>query len=378
MTLLPPLSLYVHLPWCIKKCPYCDYNAHALDGHLPEEEYFAQLQQDLAQELDAVAGRPIHSIFFGGGTPSIMSVEFYHRLMSFLQQHLTFKPNLEITMEANPGASEQSKFEGFYAAGINRLSIGVQSFHDPHLEILGRQHNSHMAKQAIQAAKRAGFSNFNIDLMHALPQQTEAQALADLQQAVELGATHISWYELTIEPNTVFFSFPPRQPDLDQWADTEEAGFAYLAEQGFPRYEISAFASKAYENQHNLNYWRFADYIGIGAGAHGKITSVDGTITRYQKTRHPKHYLLPDGHTRRNTMRLNQDDLPLEFMLNALRLIDGVPSDTFTQHTGLPLSTIAEPWQQLQQQGLMVPNTQHLACTPLGLRFLNQVLEAFH
>lgn len=378
MTTLPPLSLYIHLPWCSKKCPYCDYNAHALNGEVPEDAYFTQLQRDIEQELNNVYERPIASIFFGGGTPSLMSVDFYQRLMNYLRAHFTFASNIEITMEANPGASEQKKFEGFADAGINRLSIGVQTFQDHQLTILGRQHDSQMAKHAILAARQAGFTNFNIDLMHALPQQTAAEAMADLQQAIDLGPTHISWYELTIEPNTVFFSFPPRQPDLDLWADVEEEGFALLAKHGFPRYEISAFASAAFTNQHNLNYWQFADYIGIGAGAHGKLTQPDGRIIRYQKTRYPAHYLLDGGHTRRNITTLKKNDLPLEFMLNALRLIDGVPSELFSRHTGLPLNAIATPWQALQQQGLMVPDGDRLACTEQGLRFLNQVLAAFH
>lgn len=378
MTALPPLALYIHLPWCSKKCPYCDYNAHSITGDIPEDAYFTQLQRDLAEELSSVQQRPISSVFFGGGTPSIMSAGFYRRLMQHLKAHLTFVPNVEITMEANPGASEQEKFEGFAAAGINRLSIGVQSFHNHQLSVLGRQHDSHMAKQAIYAARQAGFTNFNIDLMHALPQQTAAEAMADLEQAIELEPSHISWYELTIEPNTVFFSFPPRQPDLDHWADVEEEGFSFLADHGYPRYEISAFASAANENQHNLNYWQFADYIGIGAGAHGKVTQPSGAILRYQKTRHPKHYLLNGGHTRRNLTTLTAEALPIEFMLNALRLINGVPSAYFSQRTGLPLSTIATPWQQLQQQGLMVAGGKRLACTAQGLRFLNHVLGAFH
>lgn len=376
-TLLPPLSLYVHLPWCIKKCPYCDFNAHTLSGDLPERDYLEQLKRDLAGELEAAQGRPLRSIFFGGGTPSLMSPQFYQELLSHIEAHLPFAPDIEITLEANPGASDQANFAGYRNAGINRLSIGIQSFHDHHLSALGRQHNSAMAKAAIEDAKRAGFTNFNLDFMHALSQQTPTEALQDLAQAVDLGATHISWYELTIEPNSVFFSFPPRQPDPDLWADVELQGIEFLAQQGFPRYEVSAYASKAFENQHNLNYWRFADYLAIGAGAHGKITQADGTIWRYQKTRFPQHYLAEDGHLRRQQEQVSPEDLPFEFMLNALRLTQGVPSELYTATTGLSLDTIAAPWQAMRQQQLMVDNDQHIGCTTKGLQFLNHVINEF-
>lgn len=375
--LLPPLSLYVHLPWCLKKCPYCDFNAHTLSGDLPEKAYLTQLKKDFSGELADVQGRTLRSIFFGGGTPSMMSPWFYQELLAHIEQHIAFAPNIEITLEANPGASDQANFVGYGEAGINRLSIGIQSFNDAHLKALGRQHDSAMATQAIADAKKAGFSNFNLDLMHALPQQTPEQAATDLATAVDLGATHISWYELTIEPNSIFFSFPPRQPDPDLWADVEAQGIAFLAQAGFPRYEVSAYASTAFENQHNLNYWRFADYLAIGAGAHGKITRPDGSIWRYQKTRLPQHYLAEGGHLRRQLEPIAHDDLAFEFMLNALRLTQGVPSDLFTATTGLPLSAIAEPWQRLRQQQLMLDSDKHLGCTAKGLQFLNHVLNEF-
>lgn len=376
-TLLPPLSLYVHLPWCIKKCPYCDFNAHTLTGVLPEQEYLEQLKRDLHNELVDVQGRSLVSIFFGGGTPSLMSPQFYRALLSYIGEHIPFAPTIEITLEANPGASDQAHFAGYREAGINRLSIGVQSFNDPHLQALGRQHDSGAAKQAIIDAQRAGFRNFNVDLMHALPQQTPEQAAQDLAIAVDMGATHISWYELTIEPNSVFFSYPPRQPDPDLWADVEAQGIAFLTQTGLPRYEISAYASPAFENQHNLNYWRFGDYLAIGAGAHGKITHPDGDIWRYQKTRLPQHYLAEGGHLRRQLEPIARKDRPFEFMLNALRLTQGVPSHLFTTTTGLPLSTIAEPWQRLRQQQLMVDSDERLSCTAKGLQFLNHVLNEF-
>jgi len=375
--LLPPLSLYVHLPWCIKKCPYCDFNAHTLSGDLPEHAYLEQLKNDLANELADVQGRTLSSIFFGGGTPSMMSPEFYRTLLTHIAQHIAFAPGIEITLEANPGASDQTHFAGYREAGISRLSIGIQSFNDTHLSALGRQHDSAAAKQAVKDAKQAGFSNFNVDLMHALPQQTPEQAAQDLAIAVDLGATHISWYELTIEPNSVFFSYPPRQPDPDLWADVEAQGIEFLAQAGFPRYEISAYASAAYENQHNLNYWRFADYLAIGAGAHGKITRPDGSIWRYQKTRLPQHYLAEGGHQRRQLQAIAREDLGFEFMLNALRLTQGVPSELFTATTGLPLSVITTPWQRLRQQQLMVDSDARLGCTAKGLQFLNHVLNEF-
>lgn len=376
-SLLPPLSLYVHLPWCIKKCPYCDFNAHRLKGDLPEQQYLAQLQRDLAQELSDVQGRELISIFFGGGTPSLMSPAFYAALLEHIESLIPFSQHIEITLEANPGASDQANFSGYLAAGINRLSIGIQSFKDHHLHALGRQHNSAQAIGAIRDAQRAGFTNINVDLMHALPEQTPAEALEDLQQAVTLSPTHISWYELTIEPNSVFYSFPPSQPDPDVWADVEQEGMAFLAQAGFPRYEVSAYASPTFENQHNLNYWRFGDYLGIGAGAHGKVTQASGTLLRYQKTRHPQHYLAAEGHWRRHAAPIETADLPFEFMLNALRLTEGVPSQLFTDTTGLPLSTIASTWQALQAQELMENTPHRLQCTPRGLQFLNQVLDAF-
>lgn len=376
-SLYPPLSLYVHLPWCIKKCPYCDFNAHTLSGDLPETAYLEQLKRDLAEELKDIHNRPLRSIFFGGGTPSMMSSAFYRDLLAHIAKYITFAQNIEITLEANPGASDQANFAGYVDAGINRLSIGIQSFNETHLKALGRQHDSAMAKRAIKDAKQAGFRNINLDLMHALPSQTPAQAAEDLAIAVAMEPTHLSWYELTIEPNSVFFSYPPRQPDPDLWADVELQGIEFLAHAGFPRYEISAYANPDHHNQHNLNYWHFADYLAIGAGAHGKITRPDGSIWRYQKTRLPQHYLAEAGYQRRQLEAITPQDLPFEFMLNALRLTDGVPSELFSAATGLPLSTIKKPWHAMRQQQLMLNTDKRLGCTAQGLQFLNHVINQF-
>lgn len=374
---LPPLSLYVHLPWCIKKCLYCDFNAHAVNGDIPETEYLEALKKDLDQELSAVRGRQLQTIFFGGGTPSLMSPAFYQQLLSHIKSVIPWQDNIEITMEANPGTIDQRYFNGFAEAGINRISIGIQSFNDQHLEALGRQHDSQAATQSVYTAQQAGIDNINIDIMHALPQQTPAQALLDLQKAVELGPTHISWYELTIEQNSVFFSYPPRQPDPDVWADIEQEGFTYLYQQGFTRYEVSAFAQTSLVSQHNMNYWTFADYLAIGAGAHGKFTDPKGNIYRYQKTRLPKHYLAENGYIRRHLTRIPQKDLPFEFMLNALRLTNGVPSELYEQRAYQPLNSLEPHWQSLKNEGLMVNSDSLIGCTNKGLLFLNHVLNRF-
>ena len=373
---LPPLSLYVHLPWCVRKCPYCDFNSHERDGALPEDAYFAALLTDLAQELDDVHGRPITSIFFGGGTPSLLSPAFYERLLSALAARLSFASDIEITLEANPGTVEQDRFHGFRAAGINRLSLGVQSFNDPHLRALGRIHGGAEAIRAAEQARQAGFDNLNLDLMHGLPGQRQAEALADLQQAIALAPTHISWYELTIEPNTAFYRAPPVQPDNDSMADTEAAGFALLAEHGYIRYEVSAFARAGQTCRHNLNYWQYGDYLGLGAGAHGKVTR-QGVPHRYRKTRLPTHYLAEDGTRRLDLIALPPGELPGDFMLNALRLPDGVPAGLFAARTGADAALLAPILQQARQKGLMVEDPTRLACTPLGLAHLNTTLGLF-
>ena len=378
--LLPPLSLYIHLPWCVRKCPYCDFNSHERSGALPEAAYLAALLADLEQEMPDVQQREITSIFFGGGTPSLLSPDFYDRLLRTLSQRLTLAPDCEITLEANPGTVEQDRFNGFRQAGINRLSIGVQSFDEGHLRALGRIHGGAEALRAAEQARRAGFENLNLDLMHALPGQSSDQALADLRQAIALAPTHISWYELTIEPNTAFFRAPPTQPDGDSMADTEAVGFALLAAAGYGRYEVSAFARPDQRCRHNLNYWAFGDYLALGAGGHGKVTrdtSHGRQLLRYRKTRMPADYLAEGGTARRGATIVSADELPGEFMMNALRLVNGVETTTFTARTGLPLSTLAAPLSRARQQGLMVDTPDHLACTPLGLAHLNHTVGLF-
>lgn len=369
----PPLSLYIHTPWCVRLCPYCDFNSHVRET-LPEQAYLDALLADLDQDLPWLQGRQVESVFIGGGTPSLMSAGFYQRLFQGIRARLTLSANAEITLEANPGTLEAGRFAGFRQAGINRLSIGVQSFNDHHLQALGRIHDSDQARQAITQARQAGFDNLNLDIMHALPGQTPAQALADLDQALELGPNHLSWYELTIEPNTVFFRAPPTQPDTDTMADTEILGLEKLVDAGFRRYEVSAFAQQDRECRHNRHYWQFGDYLGIGAGAHGKLTdATDQRIYRYQKTRKPEDYMAT-AHPRRHWQALPEQDALFEALLNGLRQIDGVDMNGLARATGVPADTWQAPRQRLVQQGLLQQKNGRLACTPMGLRHLNGVL----
>ncbi len=372
---LPPLSLYVHIPWCVRKCPYCDFNSHTTPTQLPENAYVDSLLSDLQLELEHIAVRPLSSIFIGGGTPSLFSATAFARLLAGIQDLLPWQDAIEITLEANPGTFEQAKFAAYRQLGINRLSIGVQSFNDQHLTQLGRVHNANEAQQAVAIAQRAGFTNINLDLMHGLPGQDLTQALADLTCAIELQPNHISWYQLTIEPNTVFWNQPPVLPEDDSLWDIQQAGQALLAEQGFIQYEVSAYAKPNKQAQHNLNYWQFGDYIGIGAGAHGKISSLDGRILRYWKTRQPNDYL--NNQRRAGEQLLNNSELPFEFLMNALRLSKGVPSQLFTQRTGLPLNLLLESWEQAQSKGLMLSNPRRLAATEQGALFLNDLLQIF-
>ncbi|MHC6227881.1 radical SAM family heme chaperone HemW [Pseudomonas sp. X10] len=374
---LPPLALYIHIPWCVRKCPYCDFNSHAASPELPEEAYVDALLADLDQELAAVYGRPISSIFFGGGTPSLFSAPALGRLLVGVEQRIPFAPDIEITLEANPGTFEQEKFKAYRQLGINRLSIGVQSFQQAKLEALGRIHNGDEAVRAAGMARAAGFDNFNLDLMHGLPDQSQEDALGDLRQAIDLGPTHLSWYQLTLEPNTVFWSQPPELPEDDILWDIQEAGQALLAQHGFAQYEVSAYARPGRAARHNLNYWSFGDFIGIGAGAHGKLSHPDGRILRTWKTRLPKDYLNPAKAFRAGEKCLPQDELPFEFLMNALRLTQGVDAELFTQRTGLPLEQLAAARREAEQRGLLQVETDRLVATPRGQLFLNDLLQYF-
>lgn len=374
---LPPLSLYIHIPWCVRKCPYCDFNSHTTDI-IPEALYIDTLIADLDQELHSVQGRPLHSIFFGGGTPSLFSAQGISRILTEVERRIPFSSDIEVTLEANPGTVEQHKFSGYRAAGVNRLSIGVQSFNQTHLLSLGRIHNNIEAIAAATAAKKAGINNFNIDLMHGLPEQTQSEGLADIQQAIDLEPTHISWYQLTIEPNTVFFNSPPVLPNDDKLADIQEAGEKLLSSAGFSQYEISAYSHNNKPSKHNTNYWLFGDYIGIGAGAHGKITDINSQqIARRWKTRSPKDYLSSETGFIAGDRLLLSEELPLEFLMNGLRLNAGFSEDIFTARTGLGLDSIESQLEQLIAKKLLQSNDGQISTTPMGKRFLNTILEEF-
>ncbi|WP_250460244.1 radical SAM family heme chaperone HemW [Microbulbifer litoralis] len=415
---LPPLGLYVHIPWCVRKCPYCDFNSHQVaagtdtasrtsraGSHeavgagsagygLPEREYVEQLRRDLRSQLPWVQGRRLASIFFGGGTPSLFSPAAISAILEAAEQLVGFAADIEITLEANPGTFEQDKFAGYHAAGVNRLSIGVQSFDPRQLQNLGRIHSGDEASGALQMARRAGFDNINLDLMHGLPQQTEAEALADLRRAVALQPEHISWYQLTIEPNTAFYSAPPVTPGSALVAAMQAGGRDYLAGEGYARYEVSAYSPAGLESRHNVNYWSFGDYLGIGAGAHGKVTlplapsaNGGGRILRSRRTRAPRHYLADAAGTAPDLIHSelappHTDDvelreLPLEFLMNALRLVGGVPIDTFGRHTGLPLERLRRHWPGLQAMDLVEPLEQRIAATAFGFDYLDEILQRF-
>ena len=378
-----PLSLYIHIPWCIKKCPYCDFNSHQITHDLPEQSYIQSLLKDLENELPAIWGRRLESVFIGGGTPSVFSAQAIEQLLSGLRALLPIRPSMEITMEANPSTFEQQRFEAYRKAGINRLSIGIQSFNVDHLSALGRIHNGEEATRAAEIAKKAGFDNFNLDLMFGLPQQSTSQALADLQQAIECNATHISWYQLTLEPNTLFHHSPPVLPNDETLWDMQQQGQALLKQAHFEQYEVSAYASKHSADdtrcQHNMNYWQFGDYIGIGAGAHGKITLPDGSIQRYSKYRQPKHYMqeISTSNGRSSEQLLKNADIPFEFMLNALRLKQGVATELFSQRTHLAFSEVEEKLERVAKMGLITKDKQHIVTTKKGWNFLNNTIEAF-
>ncbi|MDO6443561.1 radical SAM family heme chaperone HemW [Marinobacter sp. 2_MG-2023] len=374
-SVIPPLSLYIHVPWCVRKCPYCDFNSHAIQSDLPESAYLTALLEDLDQDLAFSSGRAIETVFIGGGTPSLMSGGFYSKLFKGLSERLTFAKDAEITLEANPGTLEEGRFEAFREAGINRLSIGVQSFNPAHLKSLGRIHDSAAAHRAIDTARKAGFDNFNLDLMHGLPNQTPDEALEDLRSAMSHEPPHLSWYQLTLEPNTEFYSRPPDLPDDDLLCEIADQGGEYLRQQGFNDYEISAWCRAGKASRHNLNYWSFGDYMALGAGGHGKISLPDGTIRRYWKTRQPDAYLNRIGSRTSGSAEIDAEELPLEFLMNALRLRKGVDESLFFERTGLPLTSIGVQLQKLRDDKLLF--TDRLQATALGQRYLNSLLERF-
>ena len=370
---LPPLALYVHIPWCVRKCPYCDFNSHERTGQLPEKEYLEALFRDLEASLPQVWGRRVVSLFIGGGTPSLFSPESIDALLSGVRARLALDPQAEITLEANPGTVEAARFRGFRGAGVNRISIGVQSFDERMLAALGRIHSADEARRAIDAAA-ASFDNVNIDLMYGLPGQTPAMARADLAAALGFGLAHVSAYQLTLEPNTVFWSKPPALPEHDVAADMQLAAEESLRAAGYEHYETSAFARPGRRCRHNLNYWQFGDYLGIGAGAHGKLSFPD-RVTRHARAKQPNEYMKPD--TRVEESVIPAADLPFEFMLNALRLVDGFDVALFSERTGLSISRVDTQLAEMERKGLLERDWKRIRPTERGRRFLNDLLEAF-
>ncbi len=377
----PPLSLYVHLPWCVRKCPYCDFNSHEQRGALPFEAYVEALIADLDFDLPLAWGRTIQTVFFGGGTPSLFPPQAIDRFLQQASARLRFAPHAEITLETNPGTVEHGPFAGYRRAGVNRLSFGVQSFDDGCLQRLGRIHSGGDAERAVKAAQDAGFDNINLDLMYALPEQTPAMAQADVERAIDLQPTHLSHYQLTLEPNTVFATRPPAGiPDEDAAWDMQEACQARMAEAGFAQYEVSAYAREGRQCAHNLNYWRFGDYLGIGAGAHGKLTlGASQQVLRRWKHKRPADYLAKAGSEAviGGDEILDASRLPFDFMLNALRLNAGVPMTMFEARTGLPRSAIAEPIARARASGWLEDDADWLRPTELGRRFTNDVIGLF-
>lgn len=372
---LPPLSLYVHIPWCVRKCPYCDFNSHETE-RIPEDSYVAALCADMSRDVELAYDRPLQSVFFGGGTPSLFSGRSIARILNQAEKLWGFVSSVEITLEANPGTAEYHALNDYRAAGVNRLSLGVQSFQDHLLQKLGRIHSAREAIDAVGLARKAGFDNLNLDLMHGLPGQSLSEALDDLHRAVALAPEHLSWYQLTIEPNTVFYRRPPTLPHEDTLDDIQQQGLAYLRAEHYRQYEVSAYARGDRQCKHNLNYWQFGDYLAAGAGAHGKITHPDGALVRYQKTRAPKDYLSAVD-TTVHCNQLRSQDAAVEFMMNALRLNRGVPTDVFVARTGQPLDTIQSAVNRLINKGLMEDDPRRIQTTALGHSFLNQVLAEF-
>ncbi|MGO2507982.1 MAG: radical SAM family heme chaperone HemW [Vibrio hibernica] len=409
MISLPPLSLYVHIPWCVQKCPYCDFNSHAQKGEIPENQYIDALLDDLkldiehyqlsqssktsqrskvsqsseASQQSKVSQEPrlLHSIFIGGGTPSLISPQGIGRLLKGIESQIAFESGIEITMEANPGTIEAERFAEFQRQGVNRISIGVQSFEDEKLQALGRIHGKQEAINAAHLAHKIGLNSFNLDLMHGLPNQTQAQALSDLDKAIELDPYHLSWYQLTIEPNTLFYSKPPTLPDDDDLWDIFEQGHQRLTDAGYVQYEISGYSKPGYQCRHNLNYWHFGDYLGIGCGAHGKISFADGRIIRTTKIKHPKGYLSAYQNLvkpyRDSESLVEISDRPFEYFMNRFRLIENCPKNEFVERTGLPLSTIESEIDWAIQQGYINDGQDHWQITKKGKLFFNDLIAGF-
>ena len=378
----PPLSLYIHIPWCVQKCPYCDFNSHAQKGLIPEAEYIQHLLADLSQDLTAyqaaIRHRKIHSIFIGGGTPSLFSAEGIAYLLKEVEKRIAFEPNIEITLEANPGTAEAARFLGYAEGGVTRISMGIQSFEPEKLLKLGRIHDSQEAIQAVKFAQdsaKSGLKSFNIDLMHGLPNQSVQQALADLETGIALNPPHLSWYQLTIEPNTMFYYRKPTLPDDDALWEIFEQGHQLLTRAGYEQYETSAYAKKGFQCQHNLNYWRFGDYLAIGCGAHGKITFPTGEIYRFSKTKHPKGYMR--GEYRYHQEQIELADRPFEFFMNRFRLLEAVPKSEFEAYTGLNETAVRPTMDWALTQNYITENASHWQITEHGKLFLNELLEAF-
>lgn len=385
---LPPLALYIHIPWCVQKCPYCDFNSHAIKQGIPEQEYIAHLIADLQQDLHYVQGREFSTIFIGGGTPSVFSSEGIAQLLTEVKALVPFATDIEITMEANPGTVEAARFAGYVDAGVNRFSIGVQSFAEDQLKRLGRIHNPAEACKAAELARGLlnsstpqhdrNLSSFNLDLMHGLPDQTLEAALSDLNLAIALQPPHLSWYQLTIEPNTVFASKPPILPEDELLWDIQEQGHALLSAQGYLQYETSAYCREGFQCRHNLNYWRFGDYLGIGCGAHGKITlPAAQQIVRTVKIKHPKGYMDISKGYLDSVNAIDRDDLAFEFFMNRFRLLEACPHAEFTAFTGLPIESVTPILARAEQLGLVSAKQHSWQITPHGVRYLNELLQLF-
>jgi putative oxygen-independent coproporphyrinogen III oxidase len=377
LSALPPLSLYIHWPWCVRKCPYCDFNSHEAKGEVPEQEYLAALRADLEMSLPLIWGRKVYTVFIGGGTPSLMSAAGMDQLMSDLRSLLPLDGAAEITMEANPGTFEAEKFKSYRASGINRLSIGIQSFNSGHLEALGRIHDSNEARRAVEIAQ-ANFDNFNLDLMYALPKQSLAEARQDIATAISFAPPHLSLYHLTMEPNTLFAKYPPALPDDDTSADMQDMIADLTGAAGYGHYEVSAYAQPGRQARHNLNYWQFGDYLGIGAGAHSKL-SFPHRVLRQARHKHPRSYMdaVKAGSQVQEEREIGRDEMGFEFMLNALRLVDGFEPNLFAERTGLAMNAIEKALNAAEAKGLLYRDYQLIKPTELGQRFLNDLQEMF-